>query len=412
MSADNAGCVIVGAGQAGAQVALSLRQGGYTDPVTLVGAEPLLPYQRPPLSKSYLKGELTEQQLPFRPQALFDKLGVGLRLGEQVASVDARERSVILNGGDVLPYEHLVLATGARPRSLGLAGADPERVCVLRSLQDADKLRPKLTQGSRLVVVGAGYIGLEVASVAARMGVRVTVLETAERVLERVAGADVAAFITDKHRAAGVEIVTGVMVTEIRNNSADLPMDVVSSDGRSWAADVVIEAVGVIPETGLAEQAGLACSNGITVDEFGCSSDPHIYAVGDCSNHPNAIYDRRLRLESVNNAVEQGKAASASILGEPRPYRQIPWFWSDQYDIKLQTVGLFSGHVGVRLLGDPGSGSFAVLYLDAGNRVIAVDAVNAPREFSFARSLMSRAAETGSFPVVESWDSAALTTTR
>jgi len=255
--------------------------------------------------------------------------------------------------------------------------------------------------------VGAGYLGLEVAAVAAGRGVDVTVLEGADRVLARVAGTQVSQFVTAVHEDAGVKIVTGVSVDEIVASANGLSTAVACTDGRRWEADTVLVAIGVLPQVALAESAGLACDNGILVNGHGRTSDPRIYAAGDCANHLNALYGRRMRLESVNNAVVQGKAVASAIAGCPRGHTQMPWFWSDQYHHKLQTVGVLDGHTATTVRGDPDRGSFAVLYLDGHGGVLAVDAVNAPREFSFARSLLGRRAVGGRLPQPDVWPRAA-----
>ncbi|MGI8626085.1 MAG: NAD(P)/FAD-dependent oxidoreductase [Geodermatophilaceae bacterium] len=396
-------CLIAGGGQAAAQVAISLRHVGYAGEITVIGDEPTAPYQRPPLSKAYLKGEISAEQLRFRPAALYEKLRVELRTGQRVVTVDRDKREIELDGGEHVPFDWLVLSTGARPRPLSVAGAEIPRLLALRTLADADRLRDMLTPGRRLLIVGAGYLGLEVAAVAARLGVAVTVLEAGERVLARVAGCEVAEFLAAVHADAGVKIVIRTTVRELLRGPDGAATGVVCSDGRSWAADLVLVAVGVAPEVELAEAAGLPCDNGIMVDGQARTRDPRIYAAGDCTNQLDAASGRRLRLESVNNAVEQGKTVAAAITGSSPRAAQVPCFWSDQYHVKLQTVGVLAGHAASVVRGDPAHGSFAVLYLDDGGHVVAVDAVNAPREFSFARSLLGRRPVGEPLPSPDAW---------
>jgi 3-phenylpropionate/trans-cinnamate dioxygenase ferredoxin reductase subunit len=391
-------CVIVGGGQAAAQTAISLRKSGFAGEVCIVGEEPRAPYQRPLLSKTYLAGKLPVGQLAFRPEALYAKLDIHGRWRARVTEVDRSSRKVRLDDGSRLGYETLVLATGARPRRLDMPGADDARVMLFRSAEDADRARFRLKPGLRVVIVGGGYLGLEIASVAVRAGALVTVLEGAPTLLARVAGAEVAEFFTVVHRSEGVEVVTGAQVTR-------LAPTVDCADGSVYATDLVIVAVGAEPRTELALAAGLPCDDGVLVDECGRTEDPAIFAAGDCTNHPSPLLGRRVRLECVQNAVEQPKATAAAIAGTYSPYAEMPWFWSDQYEHKLQTVGLVAGHAGAMVRGDPSSGSFSVLYIH-GDRVLAVDAVNAPKEFVLARSLLSkeRIAEGG--PTIDDWRAA------
>ncbi|TQM01634.1 3-phenylpropionate/trans-cinnamate dioxygenase ferredoxin reductase subunit [Pseudonocardia kunmingensis] len=395
--------MVVGGGQAAAQVAVSLRQAGYASSLTIVGDEPLHPYMRPPVSKAYLRGGLGTDRLTLRPPALYQKLEVEVRTRACVRAVDRDRAEIRLDDGERLGYDHLVLATGAVQRPLPFGGAGSPTVHALRTVEDADRLRPHLRPGRRLVIVGAGYVGMEVASVATGLGVAVTVLEAADRVLARVAGHAVSEHLTALHRAAGVEVVTGVAVSTIDPTNGTTGSVVTCHDGRRWQADLVLVAIGVLPRVELAEAAGIRCADGIAVDEVCRTTDPQIYAAGDCTNAHNPLYGRRIRLESVSNAVEQGKTVAAAITGRTRPTERVPWFWSDQYDVKLQTVGLLTGHATTVLRGNPVDGSFAVLYADGDGRVIAVDAVNAPREFSLARLTLGRAAACLSFPTPDDW---------
>lgn len=383
----NNNAVIIGAGQAGAQTAFSLRQQGFKGRVVLVGDEPTLPYQRPPLSKAYLAGELPEARLYIKPQGFYDKADIELLTGSRVEGIDPSARQVRLADGDTLAYRHLVLATGGRARRLNCPGAEDPRVHYLRTLEDVRGLQANFVAGKRLVVIGGGYVGLETAAVAARHGLQVTVLVARPTVLNRVCGPDVSRFFTQVHRDAGVALRCDTAVTAIRAESQYLVID--TNNGYSVQADLLVAGIGLEPNTELAEAAGIACDNGIATDENGRCSLPDIYAAGDCASHPSAIYARRLRLESVQNAVEQAKTVAASICGKHRPYTQAPWFWSDQFDLKLQSAGVVSGFDQSVVRGDSETRSFAVFYYRAGV-LIAVDAINRPAEFVAARKLLDQ----------------------
>ena len=374
--------VIVGAGQAAAQLVASLAQDGFTGAVTLVGDEPHLPYQRPPLSKKYLAGELALDRLYVRPAAFYEKAGTTVMLGTRVERIDRNAKAVLLGDGTRLSYTTLVLATGSRARTLPLPGADWEGVFFLRNIADVEALRARIAPGKSLVVVGGGYIGLELTAVAAKLGLKVTVLEQAPRVMARGVGPVVSRFYERLHREEGVQIHTGVAVRGIEAGR-------VVCDGSSYPADLVLIGAGAVPNVELARAADLAVENGITVDAECRTSDPTIYAIGDCAAQHHALFDRRLRLESVHNALEQGRIAAASICGKPAPIPQVPWFWSDQYDVKLQMVGLSAGHDEAVVRGDPErSRSFAAFYLRQGV-LIAVDAVNRAPEFMMSKQLIA-----------------------
>lgn len=377
--------LILGAGQAGAQAIQSLRQQGFSGNLTLIGGEPLLPYQRPPLSKAFLAGTLARERLLIKPEAFYRNAAVDCILNNPAVSLDTTERRVTLADNRHLYFDHLLLTTGGRPRPLPCPGADHPRLHYLRSVADVERLREHFLPQARLIIIGAGYIGLEVAAIAAKLGLNVRVLEAAPRVLSRVTGAEVSAFFTRVHTRAGVEIHCDTGVTAIEG-APDAPR-VHTAAGDVMEADLVLAGIGLLPNIELAQSAGVACDNGILVDELGRTAAPAILAAGDCSNHLNAIYGRRLRLESVHNAIEQAKTAAATIAGKPQPYNQVPWFWSDQYDVKLQTAGLVQGHDRTVVRGDPASDSFAVFYLQA-NRLLAVDAINRPAEFIAARKLI------------------------
>jgi 3-phenylpropionate/trans-cinnamate dioxygenase ferredoxin reductase component len=385
LSTDSQVTVIAGAGHAAGQTVASLRQGGYTGRLVLVGEEPHLPYQRPPLSKKFLSGELDVPRLLLRQDKFYAEHGVDVHLDTRVEQIIRGDRAVRLSTGATLGYEHLVLATGSRVRTVTLPGSTLPGVHYLRTIADVDAIRSRFRPGARAVIVGAGYIGLEVAAVAASAGLAVTVVEMAERVLARMEAPAVAGFFAAAHRAAGVEILCNSGLARIEG--AEQVTGITLASGERRPADLVIIGVGIVPVTELAEAAGLPCDNGIVVDEYCRTADERILAVGDCTNHPNALLGKRLRLESVHNAQEQAKTAALTILGKPAPYAEIPWFWSDQYDLKLQIVGLSAAHHEEVVRGDPASRSFAVFYLDAG-KLAACYAISSPREFMLSKKLI------------------------
>ncbi len=380
--------VIAGAGQAAAQAIISLRHGGFAGDILLVGEEPYLPYQRPPLSKKFLAGETELERLYLRPEHFYREHRVNLRLGTRLDGINRSARTVRIDGSDV-GYDRLLLATGSHARRVPIPGQDSPQVHYLRTIDDVRGIQAEFQPGKRIVVVGGGYIGLEVAAVAVTAGLQVTVIEIADRLMARVVAPPISRFYLKAHEDAGVRFRLEAGVTEIRDG--DDCCHVVCTSGAPLPADLVVVGVGILPATQLAEEAGLRCSNGITVDEFCRSSDPHIYAAGDCTNHPNSLLGRRLRLESVHNATEQGKTAALSILGKPEAYAQIPWFWSDQYDLKLQMTGIAEQYTAMVIRGEPASRSFAVFYF-IGERLIAVHAVNSPREFMLSKKLIAQGA--------------------
>ncbi len=382
--------VIAGAGHAAGQAAVSLRQGGFAGRIVMIGEEPYLPYQRPPLSKAYLSGELELDRMYVRHQKFYDEHNIDVRLGTRVEKIDRNSRHVELSDGSTESYHCLVLATGTHVRKLTIPGHDLDGVCYLRTLDDTHRIQAYFKPGTRLVIIGAGYIGMETAAVAVKHGLDVTVVETADRIMARALAPEVAAFFDQVHRDAGVKILCG------RDPSAEILGDgrvelLRGADGVELPADLIIAGIGVIPTTDIAEEAGLDCDNGIVVDECCRSSDPHILAIGDCTNHPNLLLGRRLRLESVHNAIEQAKTAAATLCGKLKPYQQIPWFWSDQYDLKLQIVGLSGDHDQVIIRGDLADRSFAAFYMK-GTQLIAVDAVNSAREFMLSKKLIAQGA--------------------
>ena len=385
--------VIVGAGHAGGTAAALLRQAGWPGEVVLIGEEPIAPYQRPPLSKAWLKGEADSESLTLRPLDFYAGAAIDLRLGERVAGIErsAGGGTVVLETGGRLDYDRLIVATGARARRASLPGAELEGVLELRTAADADRLKTALRPGRRLAVVGGGYVGLEVAASAVALGCEVVVVEVQPRPLARVAHEVVSSFIHDYHRARGVSfrLATGVAAIECGEGRI---CGVRLSDGQILGCDLVLVGIGAVPNQELAEAAGLACDDGILVDLAARTSDPAIFAIGDCTRRPLPHYGRLFRLESVPNALEQAKQATAAICGAPSPAPEVPWFWSDQYDLKLQIAGLPFGAQQMVLRGDPSAARFAVFQLDARDRMLAVEAVNAPPEFMGGRLLIASGA--------------------
>ncbi|HET9445298.1 MAG TPA: FAD-dependent oxidoreductase [Steroidobacteraceae bacterium] len=381
-----AACVI-GAGQAGCELALELRRCGWSRPIVLIGEETHAPYQRPPLSKGYLGGQVARSALFLRQAAIYERSAIELRSGCRVDHIDRAGKTLQLSTGEVLRYACLALTTGGRPRKLSLAdsaGVDAaSNLLYLRTLDDADKLRARFIRGMRLVVVGGGYIGLETAAAGIAAGLRVTVLEAMPRVLARVTAPEVSSFYEDVHRAAGVDLRTNVAVRAFEMSGDGAVCAVHCGDGSQLPADLVVVGIGLIPNAELAGAAGLAVHNGIVVDECTRTTDPHIVAAGDCANQP--WHDgNRVRLESVQNAIEQARAAAATLAGSPRPYRRTPWFWSEQYDLRLQMTGLSSGYDQVVLRGSQAHRSFALFYFKR-SRLLACDAVNRTQEFMAAK---------------------------
>jgi 3-phenylpropionate/trans-cinnamate dioxygenase ferredoxin reductase subunit len=378
--------VIVGAGQAGSETAAELRRLGETRRIVMVGDESQVPYRRPPLSKAFLAGSVAESSLYFAPAAALARSGIEFLGGVRALAIDRAARTLRLADGRNLAYDKLVLATGGRARPLPLPGAQLSNVFALRGIDDVLAMRPQFIAGRRVVIIGGGFIGLEVAAVAIKQGLQVTVLEGLPRVLARVTVPEVSGFFERVHRAAGVELRTGVQVAALEG--AAQVEAVRLADGTRVAADLVIAGIGQLPNVELAQEAGLAVDDGIVVDEFARTADPDIYAAGDCASHPSVRYGRRLRLESVQNAIEQARVAAANLRGAAQPYQVVPWFWSDQYDVKLQMVGLSAGFDQQVLRGDPAARSFAVFYLRQG-RVLAVDAISRPHDFMHAKKLVA-----------------------
>jgi 3-phenylpropionate/trans-cinnamate dioxygenase ferredoxin reductase subunit len=391
------GTLIVGAGQAAVQIAASLREGGYQDAITLVGAEAHYPYSRPPLSKEFLAGHaelgsLELRTLDFYKQERIDVLP-SERIVELQLSTDGEEGSgiALTDSGRELKFDKLALTTGARPRRLDLSGAKLEGVCYLRVVEDAHLLRSSLAGAQNVVVIGGGFIGLEAASAARSAGKTVTVVEAAERLVPRSAAPVISEFLLNAHARRGVEIRLGAQVRSLRGVDGHV-VAVELGDGTEVPADLVIVGVGIIPRTELAEQIGLECDRGIVVDSYARTSIPSIVAAGDCTVLPNPVTgEGRYRLESTQNATSQARIAAASILGDLRPHDTVPWFWSDQYDLKLQIAGLTDGYDDHVVRGEPDSESFSVLYYRQG-RLLAIDAINRAADYLSVRAALGRRA--------------------
>lgn len=378
--------IIVGAGHGGAAAAAALRQFGFQGPITMVGDEQAIPYHRPPLSKAWLKGDTSIGGIALRPELFYEKHNITMRLGVSARRIERQSRHLILQDGERLAYDALVLATGAVPRRLCIPGSNFPNVVVLRSLKDAESLRTLLTPGGRLVVLGGGYVGLECAATARLLGMEVVVLERAGRLLERVASAPVADFLQCVHERQGVRVVCGATVTTI---SGEGRADAVHlADGRHFSCTAVLLGIGAVPASALAEDAGLTCDDGVCVDEDCRSSDPHIFAVGDVARGPHPLYHCALRLESVPSANEQAKRVAAVLAGRTPEPAEIPWFWSDQYDCKLQMVGLPLATDDMVVRGAPTDNSFSVFHLTRGS-VTCVESVNTPRDFMIGKKLIA-----------------------
>ena len=376
--------LIIGAGHAGGTAAALLRQYGFEGEIWLAGEEPVLPYQRPPLSKAWLKGEAEVEDLLLRPESFYAEQNITLRLGAAATTIDPEGKIVGFSDGGWEAYDALILATGSTARKLPLPGADRPDLLELRTLADAEKLKAALGPGRRLAVVGGGYVGLEAAASARALGAEAVVIERMDRVLARVASQTLSDFFTRYHRERGVEILTSVEAAAFEDGGVRL------ADGRLIEADAVLVGVGAEACDRLAASAGLACENGVVVDETARTSDPAIWAIGDVTFRPIPVHGGLMhRLESVPNALEQAKQAAAAIAGRPAPAPEVPWFWSDQYDVKLQIAGLPHGADRQVVRGDPEGAAFAVFHL-AGDRIVCVEAVNAAAEFMAGRQMIGR----------------------
>ncbi len=374
--------IIVGASHAGAQAIDSLRREGFKDRIVLIGDEPYLPYQRPPLSKKYLLGELPLERLAIRAATFYEQHQVDVRLNTRVVRIDTTQKRVALSDGSELGYGNLILCVGSRVRKLICPGSELQGVHYVRTVDDIKRMQPEFAQGKRMVVIGAGYIGLETAAAARKLGLEVTVLEMADRCLNRVTAPVVSEFYARRHAQSGVALLTNTRVEALIGTHA--VEAVRCADGKTIPAEIVVVGVGIVPEVELAQAAGIECDNGILVDEHCRTSNRDIYAAGDCTHHPSLRYGGRIRLESVDNAVEQARVAASNICGKTVNHAHTPWFWSDQYEVKLQTAGLMQGHDQQVVRGAPESGQFSVWYLKAGE-LLAVDAINRPGDFMTAK---------------------------
>ncbi|WP_029062463.1 FAD-dependent oxidoreductase [Labrenzia sp. DG1229] len=387
--------VIIGAGQAGAQLAHSLRQGGFEGPLRLIGDEPHPPYQRPPLSKKYLSGDVGAEGLWLRPPAFFETNQIDHIPNTKAVSIDRAAKRVHLENGDTLAYGKLVLATGTNARTLPLKGADKTGVVTLRSIADVDAIRDGLSSSNGIAIIGAGYIGLEVAAVAKAMGKSVSVIEAQDRPMKRVVSQAVSDYFTRLHQDKGIDMRLETGVESIEGD--ETVTGVKLNNGDVISAELVLIAVGAEPNDQLAAETGLEVDNGVLVDGSGQTSDPNIYAVGDCTRFYSNRYQRSVRMESVQNAIDQAKAAAQSLLGEDIDYDPVPWFWSDQYDIKLQIAGLSEGYDETIVVGSPEDHKFYVAYLNK-RKLIAVDSINFPRSHMLARRVIGETWREGLLP--------------
>jgi 3-phenylpropionate/trans-cinnamate dioxygenase ferredoxin reductase subunit len=385
-----AGTVIVGTGQAGFQTAASLRSEGYAEPITLIGEEPHIPYNRPPLSKGFVLGKQDAESIELRPVSFYQNHQINLLCGERVVGISRAERQIEIASGGSLSYDSLVLAVGASNRKLPVPGADLDGVLYLRSLAEAIFIKKRIEDARQIVVVGGGFIGLELAAVACSLGKNVTVIEALPRVMARVVAPIISEFFRELHTSRGVKIICGATVREIHGSGGNVS-EVVLSDGSVCPADLVMVGIGVTPNVELAEQAGLTVSNGIAVDEHLQTKDSSIFAIGDCAEYPNAFAGGRVRLESVQNAADQAQCAAMTIVGKRTKYNSLPWFWTDQYEIKLQMAGISGGHDQVVTRGNAEARKLSVFYFRNG-KLIAVDSINRPVDHMIGRKLIASGA--------------------
>lgn len=389
MSGKAGSIVILGGGHAAVSVTGFLRQNGWTGAIHLISNEDRLPYQRPALSKSWLQGTLDASDLDLRPERFYTEQSINVRLNVSAERIDSSLRRVVLCDGTSLHYSHLIIAVGAKPRRLVIPGASLDRVFELRSVTDADRLKAMMRSGARLAIVGGGYVGLEVAAASRALGVKPTVIEREPRLLARVASSEIAQFIERHHRTNNVALELDAAVEALEGEEGRVAA-VRLTDGRYVACDMALVCVGIIPDDDLARKAGLACSDGIVVDQEARTSDPCIYAIGDCSSRPIPFSGGQGRLQSVPSAVEQARQAAASICGHSLPPSDVPWFWSDQFDLKLRMAGIISGAVESVVRTDAPD-SFSIFHLSADRRVKAVESVNAPSDFMAGKQMISRA---------------------
>jgi 3-phenylpropionate/trans-cinnamate dioxygenase ferredoxin reductase subunit len=378
--------LIIGAGQSAIQCISTLKKEGYSGSITLVGQEEHLPYQRPPLSKGFLEDSIGKERLYFKKLEFFTENKVQLYLGLSAEKLEIDNQKVYLSDNSELEFDKLVFATGSRVRNLDFPGSELKSIFYLRDLDDAEAIKKDLETSKNLVIIGAGYIGLEAAAIAAKKNKIVTIVEMADRVMNRTVDPQISEYYLNLHQSYGVQFHFNTSLEAINKVSDSL--EVVCSDGTKVKADSVLIGAGVVPNIGLAEEAGIYCDNGIIVDEFGQTNFKNIYACGDCTNHPNKILNKNLRLESVHNAMEQAKTVASSVMNNPMEYSQVPWFWSDQYDHKLQIVGLSGDHDLVTMRGTTNDAKFMLFYTKD-EELIAVDAINNPKEFLISRKLVA-----------------------
>jgi 3-phenylpropionate/trans-cinnamate dioxygenase ferredoxin reductase subunit len=379
--------VVIGGGHAGGELVASLRSRGHTGEILLITAESHLPYQRPPLSKAYLSDQISKDKLLTRPASFYTDQRIDTLLDSRVLSIDRAAKSMTLGGGEIVSYGRLALTTGTRPRVLDVQGTQLHGVHYLRTIDDVVRIRDELSRIDELVIIGGGFIGLEVAAICRKLGKTVSILESADRLMSRVTSTAVSTFYQNYHETHGVRIHLRTQVGSLVGKS-DRVDHVECNNGLSLRAQMVVIGIGVVPNIELALGAGLPCDGGIMVDEFARTSDRDIVAAGDCTNHPNSLLGRRMRLESVHNAVEQARTAAATLCNREHHYSQIPWFWSDQYDLKLQMVGVPMGHDAEIVRGDTASAAFSVFYF-GGGQLQAVDSVNRPADHMLGRRFLA-----------------------
>jgi 3-phenylpropionate/trans-cinnamate dioxygenase ferredoxin reductase subunit len=384
------GTVIIGAGQGGYQVAASLREYGYQEPITVVGDEPQLPYQRPPLSKAYLLGDTTAERLLLRPQNYYEKHAIEVLTGNRVVGIDRQASKIALASGTAIAYDHLVLATGARNRKLPVDGAELDGVMYLRTIADADEMKARFAAANTIVIAGAGFIGLELAAVASKFGKTVYVVEALARVMSRALMPTMSEFFASAHAAFGVELLLNARMQSIQGNNGHVAA-VTLSDGRKVPADLVLVGIGIEPVAELAAECGLPVANGISVNAQLATADPKVSAIGDCASFPDSWTGQTIRLESVQNAVDQGRCVARRITGQPADYGAVPWFWSDQRDLKLQMVGLTAGCDRTAIRGSIADRAFSV-FCFKGDKLIGIESVNRPADHMFGRRLLAAGA--------------------
>ena len=378
--------VIVGGGQSAAQCVLTLKRNDFKNKITLISEEKHIPYQRPPLSKEYLSDEVALERVYMKSKEFYDQNNVEIISSTKVIAIDRSKKSLTLSNTENLQYENLVLATGSRVRKLEVEGSHLSNINYLRTIEEADQLKKYFKLGKKLVVIGAGYIGLEVAAAAIKKGLGVTVIEMADRVMNRTVDPIISKYFDSLHRSKGAEIILNAALERFEGRKQ--VEKVICSNGKILEADGVVVGVGIMPNQEIAKSAGLTCNNGIVVDEYGRTEDPFIFACGDCTNHPNPSLNKNLRLESVHNALEQAKTVAFSLIGKPKKYDQVPWFWSDQYEEKLQIVGLSEDHDEIVTRGSMAEGNFMLFYLKKGE-LIAINSVNNPKEFLISKKLVA-----------------------